>query len=132
MLRPSEAPIPYYTADCTEVALGKAGCIAAGSVVMPECGDCDFVAPYKSHTMEPEIRQGSLLFCKECSLCDVVAGATVLVSNGRVAWVRKVAEVGASELTLHAGTHEHSPLRLDISLIRRVFIVKAVLEWKTE
>lgn len=132
MLRPLDKPIPYYTSDCTDVALGKHTPTPAGKITMPECGDCDFVAPYGSRTMEPEIKQGSLLFCKECRLEDLAAGAIVLVSNGRVAIVRKVAEVGALELILAATAQEVVPTRIDTTLIKGLYVVKAVLEWKNE
>ena len=132
MLRPLDKPIPYYTSDCTDVVLGKHRSTPAGKITMPECGDCDFVAPYGSRILEPEIKQGSLLFCKECGLEDLTLGATIVVSNGRVAMVRKVAEVGALELLLEATAHEVAPTRLDTSLIKGLYVVKAVLEWKNK
>ena len=132
MLRPLDKPIPYYTSDCTDIALGKHTPTPAGKITMPECGDCDFVAPYGSRILEPEIKQGSLLFCKECGLEDLTLGATIVVSNGRVAMVRKVAEVGALELLLEATAHEVAPTRLDTSLIKGLYVVKAVLEWKNK
>lgn len=132
MLRPLDKPIPYYTSDCTDVVLGKHRSTPAGKITMPECGDCDFVAPYGSRILEPEIKQGSLLFCKECRLEDLTLGATIVVSNGRVAMVRKVAEAGALELLLEATAHEVAPTRLDTSLIKGLYVVKAVLEWKNK
>lgn len=130
MLRPLDNPIPYYSSDCTDVALGKHHTTPTSKITMPECGDCDFVAPYNSRSLEPEIKQGSLLFCKECKCEDLTIGATVLVSNGRVAMMRKVAEIGELELVLEAAPCEALPTRIDTSLIKRLYVVKAVLEWK--
>ena len=75
MLRPLEKPIPYYTTDCTEIVLCKTLPAPTSYVTMAGCGDCDFVAPFGSRSMEPSIMQGSLLFCKRCELLqnDLVA-----------------------------------------------------------
>lgn len=129
MLRPQERHIPYYEVDCTEVALGKHPS-PSGSVVMPRCGDCDFAAPYNSRSMEPSIRQGSVLFCRRCEVEDVAVGMMVLVGNGRAAMVRKVTEVGEAELLLEAEASEVLPVRLDTTLITTLYEVRAVLEWK--
>lgn len=129
MLRPQERHIPYYEADCTEVALGK-HLSPSGSVVMPRCGDCDFAAPYNSRSMEPSIRQGSVLFCRRCEVEDVAVGMTVLVSNGRTAMVRRVTAVGEAELLLEAEASDLLPGHLDTTLITALYEVRAVLEWK--
>lgn len=129
MLRPQERHIPYYEADCTEVALSK-HLSPSGSVMMPRCGDCDFAAPYNSRSMEPSIRQGSVLFCRRCEVEDVAVGMTVLVSNGRTAMVRRVTAVGEAELLLEAEASDMPPVRLDTTLITALYEVRAVLEWK--
>ena len=131
MLRPLDKPIPYYNLDCTDVVCCTETLLASGLVTMPRCGDCDFVAPYNSRDMEPSIMQGSLLFCKWCEVEDVCVGDTVVVSSARMAMVRKVAEVGGVELLLEATTQEPLPTRLDTTLIRAIYKVKAVLEWKS-
>lgn len=130
MFRPLERAIPYYTEDCTEVVLGKTMPSPASYITMAGCGDCDFVAPFGSRTMEPTIKQGSLLFCKRCELDDVKVGAMVLVSNGRVALVRNIAEIDATELLLKAEAQGVPPTRFDTTQITKLFVVKALLEWK--
>lgn len=131
MLRPLEKPIPYYTVDCTEVALNKTLHTPTSFVTMAGCGDCDFVAPFVSRAMEPAIKQGSLLFCKRCELDEVVNGATVLATSGRVSLVRKVAAISAREIILKAEAQDILPTRLDTTQIDKLYIVKALLEWKT-
>ncbi len=128
MLRPLDKPIPYYDTDCVEVVLGRAT-TPSGRVMMPRCGDCDFVAPYNSRDMEPLIMQGSLLFCKRCEVEDVCVDDMVVIGSARGAMVRKVAEVGDVELLLKATTKEPLPTRFDTTLAKAIYKVKAVLEW---
>lgn len=130
MLRPLEKPIPYYTTDCTEIVLYKTLPAPTSYVTMAGCGDCDFVAPFGSRSMEPSIRQGSLLFCKRCELDEVAIGMLVLATNGRVAQVRKVATLSATELILEADAPQTIPTRFDTTQIEKLYIVKALLEWK--
>ncbi len=130
MLRPQDASIPYYTSDCTEVALGKNPATPSGRINMVGCGDCAFVAPYNSRTMEPEVKQGSLLFCKEVAVEDLQVGALCLLSTGRVAMVRKVGEMTDTHILLLAANPNTLPTKVEITLIERLYIVKASLEWK--
>ena len=129
MLRPQERQIPFYDIDCAEVALG-AHHTPSGLVTMPHCGECDFVAPYNLRDMEPAIKQGSMLFCKRCEVEDVRVGDIVVVGCARKAMVLKVAEVGESELLLGAEASEPRAVRLDVTLIKAIYEVVAVLEWK--
>lgn len=131
MLRPQERHIPYYDIDCTEVALDK-HFAPSGSIMIPHGGDCDFAAPYNSRDMEPTIKQGSLLFCKQCEVEDVRVGDIVVVGCARTAMVRKVAEVGEAELLLLAEASEPRKVRLDATLIKAVYVVVAILEWKNK
>ncbi len=132
MLRPQDAPIPYYTTDCTEIALGKTPAIPAGRVVMAGCGDCDFAAPYDSRTMELEVMQGSILFCKECNVEEVVVGGLYLFSLGRRALLRKVGSVGEDSLMLLSPNLDVAPQSVERGQICRLFLVKAALEWKNK
>lgn len=129
MLRPQERQIPFYDIDCAEVALG-AHHTPSGLVAMPHCGECDFVAPYNLRDMEPAIKQGSMLFCKRCEVEDVRVGDIVVVSCARKAMVRKVAGVGEAELLLGTESSEPHIVRLDVTLIKAIYEVVAVLEWK--
>lgn len=129
MLRPQEGHIPYFNVDCSEVLLGK--CLTpSGVVIMPHCGDCDFAAPYYSRSMEPAIKQGSILFCRKCEVENLSVGMTILVDNGKSAFVRKVSQIDSMELLLEAEAKEVLSTRLDLSLLGAIYEIKAVLEWK--
>lgn len=132
MLRPTEKPIPYYNTDCTEVALGKGSLHPAWCITMPRCGECDFAAPYNSRDMEPAIKQGSLLFYRRCEVEDVHEGDLVVVCSPRAAMVRKVVEVGEVELLLSAEASDSRPMHFDTTLLRPLYAVVAVLEWKNK
>lgn len=129
MMRPSEQRIPYYDADCCDVALGKCS-VPVGRVMMPHCGDCDFAAPYNSRTMEPAIKQGSILFCRRCELEELAVGMTVVASSGKMAVVRRVVEVTDGEVVLAAEAQGVLPTRLDVTLIENLYEVRAAFEWK--
>lgn len=130
MLRPQEASIPYYTGDCTEVALGKTHATPSGHINMAGCGDCDFVAPYNSRTMEPEIRQGSLLFCKRARVEELQVGTLCLIATQHTAFVRKVAEITATHILVAASDNTILPTQVERTLIVGLYIIKASLEWK--
>lgn len=130
MLRPQNTPIPYYTTDCTEVALGKIPATPVSYINVAGCGDCAFVAPCGSRSMEPEVRAGSLVFCKEAEVEELAAGALCIVSTGCVACVRRVAEVTAEEILLVGASPEIAPQWVRVEQIERLYIVKATLEWK--
>lgn len=130
MLRPQDASIPYYTTDCQEVALGKSPLFPIGRVNMAGCGDCAFVAPYNSRAMEPEVKQGSLLFCKEAVVEELQVGSLCLVATRHTALLRKVAEITPSHIVLVASDGLTLPTSVERTLIERLYTVKASLEWK--
>lgn len=131
MTRPQDTSIPYYAVDCTEVALGNISAVPHGRTNMVGCGDCAFAAPYNSGSMEPEVGRGSTLFLKEVALGEVLVGQTVLVATGSMATLRKVAKIDGAQLLLvgpEGGTTP--PTTLDTTQIKRIFILKATLEWR--
>lgn len=130
MLKGTMKPLPYYGENCSEVLLHKSSLTPLGYVTMVGCCDCDFVAPCNSAAMEPTIKQGSLLFCKRCEVGDVAAGVIVVVSNGQVAVVRRVKEIGESELRLEADAQGVPPTIFDTTQVRECYLVTAVLGWK--
>lgn len=130
MLRPQNSPIPYYAADCTEIALGKIPATPTSYMSVEGCGDCSFVAPYNSRSMEPEIRQGSLLFCKSVEPDELTSGEFCLLATGRVAWVRRVAEVTPEEIVLVGASSEIATQRVRVEQVERLYVVRALLEWK--
>lgn len=130
MLRPQERTIPHYTTDCTEVALGRCSVIPDGRVNMAGCGDCDFVAPYTLRNMEPEVVQGSMLFCKGCEVADVALGGLYIFVLADKALLRKVGEADAEGFTLVACDERVAPVRIERSRMVRIYTIKAVLEWK--
>ncbi|MBO7300781.1 MAG: hypothetical protein J6U53_05190 [Tidjanibacter sp.] len=130
MLRPQEASIPYYTIDCTEVALGKIPTLPTGRCNMVWCGDSDFAAPYTLRTMEPEVKQGSMLFCKECASGDIVSGGLYIFVLGGKSLLRKVGEVMEESVELVACDQRVAPLRIERRQIVRLYTIKASLEWK--
>ena len=130
MLRPQERSVPYYTTDCREVALGRVPVIPEGRVNMVWCGDCDFVAPYTQRNMEPEVMQGSMLFCKGCEVADVAVGGLYIFVLSDKALLRKVSEETAEGFTLTACDEKVAPVQIKRSQIDRLYTIKAALEWK--
>ncbi len=130
MLRPQEASIPYYATDCTEVALGNVPLLPTGRCNMVWCGDSDFAAPYTLRNMEPEVKQGSMLFCKECTTSDIQSGGLYIFVLGSKALLRKVGEVTAEAVELVACDERVAPLRIQPMQIVRLYTIKATLEWK--
>lgn len=129
MTRPQEAAIPYYTADCKDVALGWCSAIPHCRINMVGCGDCAFAAPYNGTALSPEVRPGSILFLKEKALGELQVGEIALVVYDNSAVLRKVAEVGASHIVL-VGPEAGTTTKHDIAQVRKIYIVKATLEWK--
>ena len=130
MLRPQDRAIPYYTTDCREVALGRVPVIPEGRVNMVWCGDCDFAAPYTQRNMEPEVMQGSMLFCKGCEVADVTIGGLYIFVLSNKALLRKVSEATAEGFTLVACDEKVAPVQTERSRIVRIYTIRAVLEWK--
>lgn len=130
MLRPQEASIPYYATDCTEVALGKIPTQPMGKCNVVWCGEVDFVAPYTLRTMEPEVKQGSMLFCKECTTEDVAVGGLYIFVVGGKALLRKVGKVTAGGMELVACDERVAPVCIQPQQIIRLYTIKAALEWK--
>lgn len=130
MLQPQDRSVPYYTAECTEVAFGRIPILPMGRCNMAWCGDCDFVAPYTLRNMEPEVMQGSMLFCKECEVADVAVGGLYIFTLSDRALLRKVGEADEEVLTLVGCDEMVAPVRIDRSRIVRLYTIKAVLEWK--
>lgn len=129
MIVPQKAPVPRYREDCREVALGISGLIPDGEVVIEGCGDCEFVAPYESRSMEPEIKQGSLLFCVEVSHDALQEGAIYLVAMSHRAFVGRLVSLTCESL-LFGGGEATAPTKIDPTQIKTLYRVKATLEWK--
>lgn len=134
MLHPRSHPIAYYYIDCTEVVLANELPTPVGHITLEGCGGdgVSFVAPCNSQAMEPEIKPGSLLFCKECDPSGLHAGNICLLATTQAAMVRKVLEVTDTHISLAAiGAPDLRPEIVELTLIKSLFRVVAVMEWKS-
>jgi hypothetical protein len=80
--------------------------------------------------MEPEVMQGSMLFCKGCEVEDVAIGGLYIFALSDKALLRKVGEADAEGFTLIGCDEKVAPVRIERSRIVRLYTIKAVLEWK--
>lgn len=132
MLNPSDKAIPYYLDDCESVALAPESYLPTGYTSVPKCGDCSFAARTATNAMEPLVAQGAMLFCKECKPTDIYNGELVLVVYGNRAVVRTVKSISPTELLL--STPQNTPqtdLKIELTLVRQTFRIKATLAWQS-
>lgn len=129
MLCARRRPVARYREDCREVALAPKSLIPEGEVVVEGCGDCLFVAPYNSRLMEPEIRQGSLLFCQECTPEALQVGGTYLVATSHSAIVGRLIEQTSGMLCFGGGDTVVAT-KIEPTQIKSLYRVRASLEWK--
>lgn len=124
--------IPYYKSDFADVLSSATLPAPDDWVSMPECDDCTLAVTCKTRTMEPDIPQGSVLFCRQISAEDVFAGGIYLFLSGRTPLVRKAETVTDRSVRFGspAGPATES-IEAERTLLGRVYFVKAVLEWKT-
>lgn len=129
MLLLRRRPVPRYREDCREVALSIESLTPDGEVVVEGCGGCLFVAPYNSRSLEPEIGQGSLLFCEESSPEALCEGGTYLVTTAQRGVVGRLLSCTNGTLCFGGGSAQTSTT-MEPSQIRSVYRVRASLEWK--
>jgi hypothetical protein len=128
MLRAHRRPVPHYLEDCRKVAQALGEFLSEEVVVVAGCGDCAFAAPLYSDAMEPDIKQGSLLFCAPVAVEELQEGGLYLVVARSSAFVGRLLSLSAERLMFGCG--EPVPTLLDPTQIKALYRIKAVLEWK--
>lgn len=128
MLKAIRRPVPHYLEDCREVAKREGELSPEGVVVMAGCNDCAFAAPLYSDALEPDIKQGSLLFCAQTTMEELKEGGLYLVATNFSAFVGRLLSLSEGILTFGCG--EPTPTTLDPTQPRALYCVKALLEWK--
>lgn len=128
MLKAHRRPVPHYLEDCREVAQAQGELSATEVVVVAGCNDCAFAAPYYSDALEPDIKQGSLLFCVQVTAEELREGGLYLVATHHSAFVGRALSLSAERFEFGCGEPVHT--LLDPTQLKALYRVKAVLEWE--
>lgn len=129
MLNESLRAVPCLLDDCLDVAtrydgrpLGH-GCLTT----VPGCGDCDFAAFVRTAAMEPLVPCGALLYCKRVEVDRPVGGELCVVVYGSAASVVRYGGYDGRVVEVEYPTGERRSI--DATLIRRLFMVRAVVSY---
>lgn len=129
MLRPLQKPIPFYASDCTSLVRLARLPEADSQLLLPDTNDCTFAARTFSSALAPQIPCGAIVvLCRE-EVCNIVAGGFYLVSDGRVALLRRVESVEQNLLRLSPAGDDVAPIEIDATLLKAIFRVKYTINY---